>query len=112
MSTERDELAEIISEHYHAANPRPTILDGHIAEAILAAGYRKPRTVTTAAELDALPVESVVMTIGRGQRVGKIKRASDGKMIVWAVIGDNIAAMNRLVAENLLPATVLHEATP
>jgi len=34
------------------------------ADAILDAGYSKPRTITTEAELDALPVGSVIRTYG------------------------------------------------
>ncbi|MDF3309777.1 hypothetical protein P3H15_32685 [Rhodococcus sp. T2V] len=33
---------------------------GPVADAVLAAGYRKPRTVTTAEELDALPFLTVI----------------------------------------------------
>ena len=63
MSIERDELAELILRNFHPCatggsswrlNPDKAAVD------ILAAGYRKPRTITTAEELDALPVDSVV----------------------------------------------------
>lgn len=38
-----------------------TLTAEDIADAILAAGYRKPRTITTVEELDALPDDSVVL---------------------------------------------------
>ena len=60
MSTERDELARIIAERYHAAHDGVTVLDSAIADAILAAGYVKPRQVTTVEELDALPAGTIV----------------------------------------------------
>lgn len=65
MSTERDELAVIIQ--------RPEAIDGgpiscgpgsvfasRTADAILAAGWSRPRVVTTVEELDALPGGSIV----------------------------------------------------
>ena len=80
MSYERDELAKIAfvvgsvsSELDAAANwdvlltrtiqPKDRALGAQyrIADAILAAGYRKPRTVSTAEELDTLPVGAVVI---------------------------------------------------
>ena len=38
--------------------------DTHVADAILAAGYTKPRVVTTAAELDACNLDAVVVDRG------------------------------------------------
>jgi hypothetical protein len=58
--TERDELAEIIRDAQWADGNKFYRSDGQIAEAILAAGYRKPRTVTTVEELDALPNGTIV----------------------------------------------------
>ena len=48
-NTQRDELARLISSRHTMG----------AVDAILAAGYRKPRTITTVEELDALPVGSV-----------------------------------------------------
>ena len=42
----RDELAQIWADAYEQEKP--------VVDAILAAGYRKPRTITTREELDAL----------------------------------------------------------
>ena len=65
MSTERDELAEEIAgyrlgEGYYAVDIGSSDALA-IADDILAAGYRKPRTVSTVEELDALPQETVVL---------------------------------------------------
>lgn len=57
--SEREELEQIVYDVWMQDEPRFTA--GQAADAILAAGYRKPREVTTAAELDALPVGSVVL---------------------------------------------------
>ncbi|MDJ0321685.1 hypothetical protein, partial [Pseudarthrobacter sp. PS3-L1] len=54
--SERDELAEIIR-----AIDGPATLGGlEVADGLLAAGYRKPRTITTVEELDALKPDAVV----------------------------------------------------
>ena len=55
--SERDELAGIIYMGSDLAEAKAA----RLADDVIAAGYRKPRTVTTAAELDALPVGTVVL---------------------------------------------------
>ena len=66
-----------------------------IADGILAAGYSKPRTITTVEERDAL-------------REGSVVRDKDGDVIerLWGgwYFGDNNTVPN-------LPATVIHEPT-
>lgn len=60
---ERDELARTI-EDVDIANewdPSPGMYLKY-GDAILAAGYRKPRTITTTEELDALAVGTVVLS--------------------------------------------------
>lgn len=62
--TQRDELADEIAGHpigsgYEAASVGMDEAR-EIAETILAAGYRKPRTITTVEGLDALPAGSVI----------------------------------------------------
>jgi hypothetical protein len=57
--TERDELAKLLTETSRAyIGEYGAYVDEveapHLADAILAAGYSKPRTITTATELDAL----------------------------------------------------------
>lgn len=79
MSTERDELVLDIMQHpwlvkgeFTGACPSCPGLTiegghnspshaGHIADAVLAAGYRRPRTITTTEELDALLFEAVIL---------------------------------------------------
>jgi hypothetical protein len=59
--SERDELADLIESGYAVSDTDcPYDHAPEIADAILAAGYRKPRTITTTEELDQLPGESVV----------------------------------------------------
>jgi hypothetical protein len=73
--SERDELAKVI----HGA-PVRIAWNGEqkvIADAILAGGYRKPRTITTAEELDALRFGSVVVDLAG---VARTKRRSDTAM--------------------------------
>ena len=63
MSTERDELAKVIVAAYgeDAEAECPCEQDLDVAEAILAAGYRKPRQVTTVEELKALEDPETVL---------------------------------------------------
>jgi hypothetical protein len=55
----RDELAAVIEQAYDLNEGMATF--ELLAHATIAAGYRKPRTITTAEELDALPVGSAVL---------------------------------------------------
>jgi hypothetical protein len=72
-----------------------------MADAILAAGYRKPRTIDNVAELNALPSFSVIR-IQQGQT---LERLSDG----WY----EAALENTFTAYPIwLPATVLYEPEP
>jgi len=70
------------------------------ADAILAAGYSKPRTITTEAELDALPSGSVILDSSGEPNVlhdnGWVLPGGGGGYTTWAV------------AQNL-PAMVLYE---
>ncbi|MBT2265897.1 hypothetical protein [Rhodococcus erythropolis] len=60
----RDELADIIHVHVCANNLEDCTRECHLAAAALEKdGWSKPRTVNNAAELDALPVGSVVREI-------------------------------------------------
>ena len=84
---------------------------GHLADAILAAGYTKPRIITTAAELDALPDGSVIR-----DAAGTIReRFNDLETTaaLWYRTGSGGYVLSaQFTWGKLLPATVLHEPTP
>ncbi len=65
MSNETQELAGVIADTYlnnMGAGPlAPKLTNIDLAEAILEAGYRKPRTVTTIEEIDALPEGTIIL---------------------------------------------------
>lgn len=119
MSTEREKLFESlfeIAENYnipltnnpdmHRELPSAGDFCGDVESAVLAAGYRKPRTVTTVEELDALPVGSVVLSLAYHSDVNGMaivfQRWHDGLWHRGARSGDTHP-------DNFLPATVLHE---
>ena len=70
----------------------------HLADAILAAGYRKPYTVSTVAELDALPRLSVVRPSGNLPAVFE-------KHTMWHEAGSRDLVWSDAIQ---LPATVLY----
>jgi hypothetical protein len=59
MSDENEELALVIFNH-NGWGPGVDDKCRGAAEAVLKAGYRKPRTITTVEELNALPIGTVV----------------------------------------------------
>jgi len=83
-------------------------------ERILAAGYRKPRVITTAKELDALPVGSVIRTSGHEDhydprvavKTGFWKTESE-----WEVADSDDFCLDSDELDDL-PATVLYEPEP
>jgi hypothetical protein len=77
--------------------------DDRIAAAILDAGYRKPRTIATAEELDALPFESVV----RDAEGHVLERWGEPEENLWTTVMVNAYIPCGDIA---LPATVLYEA--
>jgi hypothetical protein len=90
--SERDELAAIVNEADWACRSQT------IAEAILADGYRKPRTITTVEELEALPDNTVI----RDSEPATLQLV-DGQ---WFVPGHD----QPWYVESIdLPVTVLHE---
>jgi hypothetical protein len=108
MST-RDELAATVegaldSSHGIIAWAGPAQED--IADAILAAGYSKPRTITTAEELDGLDVGTVVMD-GQGEVARKL---AYGWRVLVSESGFD-AWLSDPLEETYLPAIVLHEPT-
>ena len=58
----RDELMAVVMEADKTSNS-PTVFTiwDHMTDAILAAGYSKPRTITTAEEIRELPALSIVV---------------------------------------------------
>lgn len=121
MSTERDDLVTEIMQHPWLVKGEftgdcPSCPDltieggynspshaGHIATALLAAGFRKPRTVTNVEELDALPNESLILDAQNRCREGLT--SIEGRNW-WRTMGP---AKVLASAEIQLPATVLHE---
>lgn len=93
MSIERDKITDLLVSMPWRSRPAD-----QVAEAILAAGYRKPRRVTTREELDALPVDSVVLS----------------HTIAYQYYGDEAwSAAGRFYDSSQIsfPAYVLHEPT-
>jgi hypothetical protein len=82
---------------------------GYAADAVLAAGYRKPRIITTAEELDALPVGSVVRMSGTSEdaRVA-VKDGTWKSESEWFVADGDEWCLDSTELDDL-PATVLHE---
>lgn len=107
MSTEHDELFDTAR----------SVIDGELgilvngsdidntadalSYAILATGYRKPRTVTTTEELDALPEGSVILGGGVVPRI----RTEIG----W--VGDGAEVDSEHIIYWLRSATVLHDGS-
>jgi hypothetical protein len=101
MSYARDELTILI---LGKTAPRA-------ADSILAAGYRKPRTVTTAKELDALRVGSVVRTSGVEDHFDPRIAVKTGFWMTeseWEVADADDFCLDSGELDDL-PATVLYE---
>lgn len=105
------ELATIINDSAVARGEGWVIFGEHAAEDVLTAGYRKPKPVTTAEELDSLPAGSVVLSdpyrymVHGGADCGwpvAFQRWDDG---MW----HRGARSGSTHPDNFLPATVLHE---
>lgn len=104
MSTELDELAYIIGGKLIT---RSSMIE--TADAIRAAAYRKPRTITTTAELDALPVGSVVLHHGRAFQHYPAYPAPFDEYQKWKCADGGFVRSTK-DGSMILPATVLHEA--
>ena len=105
----REELAAVIHDSLYPGayrEDRMTWPQGIYveADAILAAGYSKPRTITTAEELDALPVGSVVRT-DFGCTVEKDCDFGSGKEF-WSNVGSEDRRNSGHIA---LPATLIYQ---
>lgn len=105
MSENTEALAEIIRrEHARAIfRQRPEDCWDAAADAVLAAGYRKPRTIDNFDELDDLPVGTVLL-----DRDGDVvQRFRGGWRATINEIGGDPWLSDTLEVD--LPATVLHE---
>lgn len=108
MSTERDELIGILHQTATADRVRNTHLS-HVpvveakvhetADAIMAAGYRKPRQVTTAFALEGMPKGTLILAAN-----GEVWRKYTHKWDNLDETGDLIYPPHHIS----LPATVLH----
>jgi len=101
--SERDELANLIARRRYAKNARPSVwITGRaaleLAGIILAAGWRKSQKVTTAKELDALGLRSIIR-----DNDGETWELTDNGWRYW-VYDEAFQSL-----EITLPATVLHE---
>ena len=79
-------------------------LAAHQANALAAAGYRKPRTVSTHEDLDALPFEAVI----RDAEGHVLERWGDAEHVLWSTPGCKWFVPATEIA---LPVTVLYEVT-
>ena len=107
----RDELAQLIATTldriFGNREAEPAQQDYKLTDELLAAGYSKPRTITTAEELDAL---------GRGASVldaGQNVWTNDGDSLdQWGCVHHDdypVSLVWRGSADVALPATVLFE---
>jgi len=104
----RDELQKVIFGYFgpsYAINAyrTPEQQDRELADAIVAAGYRKPRTITTREELDALPFEAVIRD-GEGH---VLERWGGPGESIWVTVMVNTFIPHGDID---LPVTVLDEA--
>ena len=100
---ERDELARLLMSDEIMNVPDIGGFDYalHEADVILAAGYSKPRTITTAEELDALAVGSVIL-----DPIGLALRRD---ILGWNCTNGTTHIDNDVLVDDALPATVLWE---
>jgi len=119
--SERDELAELIATTKYKSL-RPSWADREDlspvkyfsrkqADAILAAGYRKPRTITTVEDLGALPVGSVVLHNGRAFQHYPAYPAPFDEYQQWKC-GDGGFVRSTKDGSAILPATILFKPEP
>lgn len=100
MSAEREELTTVIHDAQWADGKKFYRSDRQIADAVIDAGYRKPRTIATRAEQVNLPNGTVVETNG------DVFQHFNG---YWFAPG---SSYNHHLDELALPLKVIHEAQP
>lgn len=118
MSAERDELADLIASvtidtksgdvlRVHPDGETPVFEgDQRTADALLAAGYRKPQQITTVEELDALP-EGTVIRDASGVVRDRFNEPETGAAL-WLRPGAKGWLLSRNFGDKHFPATVLH----
>ena len=99
-----EEFAEDIRQTPVTGGP-DVDLSGPLAQHLHNLGYRKPRTTTTAEELDALPVGSAIGDAA-GFLYEKCADFTEPEYPWWATPGEQRRFATKAVS---LPATVLHE---
>lgn len=100
-TTARDELAQIIfdSRRPWVTKTEHRLMEQQQADAIIAAGYRKTRTVSTVAELDTLPFESVI-TDSYGTPYVCERHRLDGTGNEWCASGTSYLQESQYVLEH------------
>ena len=102
--TDREELARIIDENYEIDIDSPAIgTDLVCADAILTAGYRKPRTITTVEEVAALPEGTVIRSQTHGY-VFELATTIRNKAYGYSFAEET----GSFIDDSYLPATVLY----
>lgn len=106
MSAERDELAKVIETQpallSTGNDQQDRARSTEIADAILAAGYRKPRIIHTAEELDHLPEGSLIVD----SEPDVLTKVATGKWVSPKYVDDSFNSR-----ELDFPITVVSEAT-
>lgn len=101
MITYQEELSALIDDSAVPSNGAYVIRADLAAEAVVAAGYIKPRVITTDEEREQLPNSSVVRS-----DAGSIANIQDGKAYFF---GFEHPVDAKMLA---LPITILWEVTP
>lgn len=107
--SEREELAALIGSKldsiFGTREFGPATQDYQLADELIAAGYRKPRTITTVEELDALAEGSMILD-------GDPDVCSKNKSGTWKCLSDPEWSHDSEIVGGSLPATVLYEPEP
>lgn len=106
-TTERYELIRSLNVEF-GKYQQPHLAATEIADAILAAGYRRPRTITTVEELDEMAVGSVVLHGGRAFQHYPAYPAPFDEYQQWKC-GDGGFVRSTSDGSSILPATLLHD---
>jgi len=108
LPNDREELAGTVASHFRVhGNGLAYIEHNAAADAILAAGYRKPRTVSTVEELEALPIGSVVLDRdGMALQNTQFDLSGTG----WNAANGTRDIEREVLEADAFPATVVYEA--